>query len=204
MKDVRAANPFTFIFALQQNRNILDAVHGNDIEPLPGRLAVDFPQFVPGDLLISYKMVNLVFILDPDTLKIKWWRIGPWSRQHDADWNKNGYISVFSNNQPEDVKHSNIVTIVPNTFETNLLAKGSDYDFYSSFNGMHEVTGAGTTLVTSSRQGRVFEVNRKGDVVFDFVNSFDVTNDTTLHVSNARFFQSDFFEFDKPPACGNP
>lgn len=204
MKDVRAANPDTHIFALGPGKNIPDAVHGNDIEPLPKRLAADFPQFAPGDLLISYKMINLLFILDPDTLKIKWWRIGPWDRQHDGDWNKGGYISVFSNNQREDIKYSNIVTINPRTFESNIPLKGAAYNFYSPYNGMHEVTSAGTLLVTSSRQGRVFEVNREGDVVFDFVNSFAANKDQALHVSNARFLGQNFFEFDKPPTCGNP
>lgn len=204
MKDVRAANPDTHIFALGPGENLPDAVHGNDIEPLPQRLAADFPQFVPGDLLISYKMINLLFILDPNTLKIKWWRVGPWDNQHDGDWNKGGYISVFSNNQRGDIKYSDIVTINPGTFESNIPLRGAAYNFYSPYNGIHEVTSAGTLLVTSSRQGRVFEVNREGDVVFDFVNSFADDKDQALHVSNARFLEQNFFEFDKFPTCRNP
>ena len=69
---------------------------------------------------------------------------------------------------------------------------------------MHEVTSAGTVLVTSSRQGRIFEVNRDGRVVFDFINQFDAAAGEALHVSNARFLGPDFFDFEKLPACGNP
>ena len=204
MKDVRAANPDTHIFWLQPGKKLLDAVHGNDIEPLPKELAADFPQFSAGDLLISYKMVNLVFVLDPSTLKIKWWRIGPWNRQHDADWNKGGYISIFSNNQAADIKFSNIVTITPENFESRIPVKGAEYNLFSSFNGMHQITAAATTLITSSRQGRVVEVNADGQVVFEFVNQFDPAAGTALHLSNARFLETGYFEFDEPPVCHKP
>lgn len=201
MKDVRAANPDTHIFWLQPSKKLPDAVHGNDIEPLPKALAGDFPQFSAGDLLISYKMVNLVFVLDPNTLKIKWWRIGPWNRQHDADWNKGGYISVFSNNQASDIRYSNIVTINPRNFESRIPVKGAEYDLFSSFNGMHQITDTGATLATSSRQGRIVEVNADGKVVFEFVNQYDPVAGTALHLSNAQFLGTGFFEFDKPPVC---
>ena len=50
--------------------------HGNDIDPLPAALAPDFPQFAPDDLVISYATTNLLFVLDPESLKVKWWRVG--------------------------------------------------------------------------------------------------------------------------------
>ncbi len=204
MKEVRKANPDLHIFDLQREPDVLNRVHGNDVEPLPAKLAADFPQFKQGDLLISYRTINLLFILDPESLKIKWWRIGPWDRQHDGDWNPGGYISVYSNNTRGLGEYSNIVSINPATYETDVLVKGREHNFYSAYNGMHEVTSAGTVLVTSSRQGRIFEVSREGKVVFDFINQFDAAAGEALHVSNARFLGPDFFDFEKLPACGNP
>jgi hypothetical protein len=202
MKEVRAANPHANIFDLQRTKNVElveHAVHSNDIDPLPQFLKADFPQFMAGDLLVSYHTTNLVFVLDPRTLQIKWWRVGPWDRQHDPDWNAGGFISVFDNNARGVGEYSNIVTIDPQTLKSKILIDGSQYQFYSVINGMHELTSTGTVMVTSSTQGRIFEVNRDGEVVFDFVNRF--SPDRTLHVSNARYLGKDFFHFQTPPNC---
>ncbi len=84
------------------------------------------------------------------------------------------------------------------------MVAGSRYEFFSRINGMHEVTNAGTILVTSTTQGRIFEVNGDGKVVFDFVNLFDADVNQTLHVSNARFLGPEFFQFEELPSCEDP
>jgi hypothetical protein len=76
---------------------------------------------------------------------------------------------VFSNNARGYGRHSNIIAIDPRTFEYETHVDGSKYDFYSRANGMHEIAEFGTVIVTSSTQGRAFEVGRNGEVVFDFV-----------------------------------
>ena len=205
MKDVREANPDKNIFDLQQAQGVDDAMHGNDIDPLPARLADAFPQFEPGDLLISYRTINLVFVLSPATLQIKWWRIGPWDRQHDPDWNPGGYFSVFSNNERKHqlkmTDFSDIVAIDPDTLKTRTLVAGSKYNFYSAINGKHEITEAGTILVTSSIQGRFFEVDNTGKLVFEFLNLYDREKNKNLTVSDARYLGPGFFNFDQPPRC---
>lgn len=201
MTDVRAANRHIHIFDLQRQPNVFDAVHGNDIDPLPRHLAPEFPNFEPGDLLVSFRTINLVFVLDPDTLEIKWWRVGAWDRQHDPDWNRGGYFSVFSNNERGVGEHSNIVAIDPGSYEHRILIDGSKFDFYSGINGMHQITDRGTILVTSSTQGRVFEVDQKGEIVFEFLNVYDAESAKTLRLSNARYLPTDYFDFEEHPTC---
>lgn len=201
MTDVRAANRLTHIFDLQQAEDVENSVHANAIEPLPLHLANTFPGFNPGDLLISYNTTNLLFVLDPVSLKVKWWRSGLWDRQHDPHWNPDGTISVLSNNSREVERgnrhHSDIVAIEPVSLQTRILIHGQEYDFLSMINGRQQLTDAGTLLITSSTQGRVFEVDRAGRVVFDFVNLYDAKKQLNLHLSNALYFGDRSFDPDQ-------
>ena len=171
--------------------------HGNDVEPLPKHLERYYPGFNAGDLLISLRSPNLIFVMDPDTLEVKWWRQGLTRRQHDPDWNDRGTITIFNNNMHR--KYSNILELDPKTFESRVLVDGKKYNFYSAARGKHQFLPDGGILVTSSIQGRVFEVDKHGNIVFEFINRF--SKGKNLLVSEALFLPEDFFK--ELPKC-NP
>jgi hypothetical protein len=192
MADVEKANPDIPIFDLRRAEayDATDSTHPNHIEPLPTRLDAAFPRFSPGDLVLSYQGTNLVFVIDPHSLKIKWWYFGAGDGQHDPDWHADGTISIFNNRyrakRREMPRYSTIVSIDPEVHAHRTVLNGAEYDFYSDINGHHEFTDDGTVIVTSAKQGRIFEVDLKtGEVVFDFVNAFDWDEARTLHVSEA-------------------
>jgi len=171
--------------------------HGNDIEPLTEELAAGFEQFEVGDLLISYATNNLVFILDPDTLEVKWWRVGVGDFQHDPDWEPDGHISLFNNQARLAVhgaKFSEIVSIDPKTYESRVIYSGEDNHFMSGWNGSHQLTRYGTRMITSSAQGWAFEVDEAGDTVFSFINLYDHKGNKTLFISDALRLPLDYFE----------
>jgi len=188
MADVEKTNPDIFIFDLHRKINVKNPTHPNDIEPLPSAMAGAYPKFSAGDLLISYHTTNLIFVIDPETLKIKWWYVGAGDRQHDPDWQSDASISIFSNNwranQRGVEQYSSIVSIDPQTHSHETIVDGGRYDFYSKINGRHQFTKYGSVIVTSSTQGRVFEVDlASGEVIFEFVNSYDWEDGRTLHLS---------------------
>ncbi len=74
-----------------------EILHTNKITELTFDMAKHFPSFEPGDLLISERTYNLIFVVNPETLKIKWYKIGPWLRQHDSEFSENGLIILFNN-----------------------------------------------------------------------------------------------------------
>jgi Arylsulfotransferase (ASST) len=205
MADVRRANPDLHLWklSLRWDTDTSHMTHGNDIEPLTPGMAAKFPGFKVGDLLISYAATNLIFILDPETLKVKWWRVGISDFQHDPDWEPDGQIAIFSNNQRSERKFSDIVTIDPETMEHHIVVDGSKLDFYSPANGRHELTEFGTRYVTSSQQGWAFEVDRSGKVVSSFVNVIDSAEGRALHLSEALRFKEDYFEPEFWKKCSN-
>jgi hypothetical protein len=178
--DIIAANPDIDILELRRHHpNFLttnakgrpgrwagDPFHLNDIEPLPRSLASSFPMFSPGDLLISARETNLIFVLDPSTLAIKWWHIGATIRQHDPDWSASGRVSVYNNRMARD--YSEIVEIDPATFARTVVVDGRSIDFYSRIRGKHQAIPGGGRLITSSQQGRTIELSAEGEIAAEF------------------------------------
>jgi len=205
LEKVISANPEIDIFGIRQldehNRSIWvedggGQWHPNDIDPLPAALASKYPQFKAGDLLVSLRSVDLVFVMDPDTLKVKWWRQGLVRRQHDPDWGQDGTITIFNNNMHRD--HSSIIGIDPKTYKSKVLLDGKKYNFYTHIQGKHQMLPGGGILTTSPQQGRVFEVDRKGKVVFEFLNVYDDQN-RALSISEAKNLPLDYFR--ELPKC---
>lgn len=202
LDDVAAANPDIDPFGIRQEDSpegsqwLHDRWHVNDIDPLPEAYASRFPGFEAGDLLVSLRSINLVFVMDPETLLVKWWRQGLVRRQHDPDWRADGWITIFDNNMHRG--YSRIVEVNPKTFEHRTAVPGAPYDFETWMRGKHQPMPGGGYLITSTQQGRVFETGANGEVTFEFVNLYDGRGEL-LVVSEARFLAPDFFE--ELPKC---
>lgn len=72
----------------------LDYSHLNDLQPVLS----DSKYWKKGDLFISLRHQNLVFLYRPSSNKIIWSQNGPWLRQHDIDILDSSRISIFGNN----------------------------------------------------------------------------------------------------------
>ncbi len=203
MLQVGRANPDIDIFGLRQadqygkSEYTDDFWHPNDVEPLPAEWADAYPQFEAGDLLVSLRSINLVFVVSPETMKVKWWRIGNWRRQHDPDWGPDGRIVVYDNNMHRGI--SRIVSLDPALWGVDTIVDGNRYDFYSEIRGKVQSHSGGSLLVTSPQQGRAFELNAAGEIQFEFESVYSDT--ANFHISEAQFLPEDYFTFDRFPDC---
>lgn len=156
-----------------------DVTHLNDVEELSAAMAPQFPAFAAGDLLLSMRNLNLLMVIDPNTERVKWHQTGPWMAQHDPDFQANGTISVFSNNDDRTetgalLGGSRIMEVDPSTGRTRVRYGGTPQQkMFSSRRGDHQYLDHGHVLIDESESGRVFEVNQQNDIVWEFINRYD-------------------------------
>ena len=162
-----------------------EIIHTNKVAELSTAMAAAFPQFAEGDLLVSVRTLNMLFVVDPRTWKIKWHQTGPFLRQHDAEFDPNGMISVFNNNTygnnadettKTDLsrpKVTNIMALDPRTGgATVLFGMKPGQEMLSDFRGDHQLTADGGMLITEFAAGRVIEV-KDGKVVWEYIDRHD-------------------------------
>ena len=175
-----------------------DIVHVNDVEELPTSLADRFPMFAPGDLMISMRKGSSVIVVDPKTLRIKWYQSGPWKGQHDPDFLPNGRILVFNNNDDADGKGrlfggSNIMEIDPATREiTYRYGMAPGQPMFTESSGKHQELPGGNVLVTEAKAGRLFEAEPGGRIVWEYINRYD-EKDVAVVTEGTRY-PDDYFQ----------
>lgn len=150
---------------------IKDILHPNDVEALTAAMAPAFPQFKAGDLLISLRNINLLAVIDRQTHAVLWAQYGPWKDQHDADFQPDGTITVFSNNI--DRNRSTIIQIDPKTGQSRDLFYATEANFNSYIMGKHQRLPNGNWMITSPIEGRVIEVTAQGEMVREWNNVID-------------------------------
>ena len=173
-----------------------DIIHVNDVEELPAQIADRFPMFAPGDLMLSMRKGERIIVVDPNTLRIKWYQTGPWRGQHDPDFLPNGKILVFNNNDDGEVGAiyggSNIMEVDPGSPEIAYrygIAAGER--MFTDSSGKHQPLPGGNVLVTESKAGRAFEAAPDGTVVWEFINRYDDTN--VAVITEATRYPDDYF-----------
>lgn len=180
---------------------LIDAFHFNDVEPLTEAKAAAFPQFAPGDLLISSRTLNTLFVIDPATLHIKWLRTGATLRQHDPDWGANGTITVFDNRLGRGA--SQIVSIDPKTDARKVVLDGSTIGFYSRIRGKHMRSARGDLMVASPQQGRAFEIGPDGNLLMDYYDLGPKGEGLNLALTQFTWAPPDTFN-QQELSCANP
>ncbi|RAH97365.1 hypothetical protein DLJ53_29660 [Acuticoccus sediminis] len=174
-----------------------DPFHANDVEPLTADLAPAFPMFEEGDLLISLRELNLVAVIEPDEGRLRWYRHGPWHRQHDPDFEPDGTITVFDNST--GLGRSRIRRVDPATGDvTDAVPLRDDARFYTWQRGKHQTLPNGNVLVTEAERGRVLEIAPDGSLVWEREVAWD--DDRNVIITEARHVPSTFFA-DGPPSC---
>jgi hypothetical protein len=148
-----------------------DYFHVNTINLLPPtRLGDRDPRFRAGNLLVCFRNVNQICVLDKDTKQILWvWGEGELEWPHHPVMLDNGNIVIFDNGVSRE--YSRIIEVNPLTEEIEWEYSGDPpQTFYSHTKGAAQRFPNGNTMICDSGNGRIFEVTREGEVVWEWFN----------------------------------
>ena len=130
-----------------------------------------------GDIVVSFRNISTVIIIDRRTGEIIW-KLGapPLSGQHAPTPLPNGNLLLFDNG-PHRLDHSMTFSRV---IEVELASKRivwkyqerREYEFYSPRISNAQRLPNGNTLICEGDFGRLFEVTVDGELVWEFVNPY--------------------------------
>ena len=172
-----------------------DPFHHNDAEPLRSDLASSYDQFSSGDVLISVRTLNLLFVIDPDNLKVKWWSQGHFQRQHDPDWAADGKIYVYDNRSfGKKSQIASLRTDIAGSDARETQVDGEALLWFEPSRGNHDLVERDSGynhLIVDDRDGRVLLIGSDNEIIFEIQNLLDA--DSALNVRSALWLsRSDF------------
>jgi hypothetical protein len=146
-----------------------DITHANTLEVLDGRIADMIPAFRKGNVLVSFRKLNSIAVVDMDAEEVVWVLSGMWLAQHQPTVLENGNILIFDNGGNRGP--SRVIEFDPVTQEIAWsYLGGRTKKFFSKSCGSNERLPNGNTLITESDNGRVFELTRDHEIVWDYRN----------------------------------
>jgi len=139
--------------------------------------------------LLSLRHVHALAIIDMVAREVVWVKQGPWRMQHEATFVEGG-ILFFDNVGLGD--RSRVLEIDPETSE--ILWEYAEEGFYTKGRGAQQRLPNGNTLISESERGRIFEITRSGETVWEYINPRTAPRDdsTVLAILRAERLPADF------------
>ncbi len=128
-----------------------------------------------GNLLVSFRNISSVIMIERAPGDVIW-RLGspPLAQQHDSRPLANGNVLIFDNGthrRDYPATFSRVIEVDPRTDE--IVWQYTDqslYEFFSPYISGAPRLANGNTLICEGCHGRIFEVARAGEVVWEYVN----------------------------------
>jgi len=177
-----------------------DVLHTNTVKVLTPAFAAHHDFAEPGQVLLSFRNRDALALLDFGKGKITWASCGPYRRQHDPDPLDNGRILLFDNQgHAGPGGPSRLIEFDPATQAIAWSYAGDDdHFFFSLLRSTQQLLPNGNVLVTESDRGRLFEMTRKGQFVWDYRNPATLDGDlsTIAVLSGAARFLPEKLHFE--------
>jgi len=152
----------TETITLQDHRD--EWTHANTVAELPD-----------GDLVVSFRNISTVAIIDRGSGAVRW-KLGspPLSQQHDPRPLPNGNVLIFDNGphrRDHPAPFSRVIEVDPRTSAVVWEYRDQSlFDFFSPYISGAQRLANGNTLICEGCDGRIFEVTSDHQVVWEYIN----------------------------------
>jgi hypothetical protein len=149
-----------------------DWAHTNCVEVLPDNpTAKEDERFRAGNYLFSMARTEVVGVIDGESGEVVWaWGPGTLDSVHMPSMLDNGHLLIYVNGSRR-LGYTRIIELDPLIGEIVWAYKAdSPQGFYSPSRGSCQRLPNGNTLISDADNGRLFEVTREGDMVWEFMN----------------------------------
>jgi hypothetical protein len=158
------------------NREAKDPTHINSIRELPANRWFDRgdDRFRPGNLLVSARNLNTVFIIDKRSGEVVWQYCDRLDYQHEAVMIPPGrpgagLVLLFNNGLKNLYAYRKSSVVAVNPMNEDVVWSYSDRLFFSAIAGTQQSLPNGNLLIVSSHGGRVFEITPDGEIVWQWI-----------------------------------
>jgi len=134
------------------------------------------PRFQKGNIIFSYCHLDTIGIIDYLTGEIVWaWGPGILEEQHAPTMLDNGNLLIFDNGVTRD--WARIIELNPLTEEIVWEYHAEPKkDLHSGYGSNASKLPNGNILICVSDKNQILEITPEGEIVWDFISTFNVTN----------------------------
>lgn len=175
-----------------------DILHLNKVELFPAKRFRE-GIFKKGDLVVSLRNLNTVFVFNRETERIRFISTGNFVRQHDPVFIDGNTFSVFDNNvafPPQCTLRSRIAIVSALDGTVKTYYQGTrERPFYTVVCGKHRWLPNGNVLIIEACRGRAFEVNPQGEIVWQYLNYIDKQKGVVGLIEDVQRLPLDYARF---------
>lgn len=190
-----------YLASIPSDERMGDHTHANTIALIPEAFADKHGFCQAGDLMISLRNPGMLAILNLEREEIVWAARGIWKRQHDCDPLENGNILLFDNRgRYGPGGNSRILEWNPANGAIEWCYCGTEESPFESLSrGCQQLLPNGNVLITEANNGRLLEVTRDRQVVWEFNNPhrFGENNEYVAAVCSGQRIAADELTFLK-------
>jgi hypothetical protein len=164
-----------------------DRMHNNNVDVLTAAQATAIPGAKAGDVLLSLRETGALAVLSLAENRIAWATRGSWFMQHDPDLLPNGNILLFDNRGNWSRQgQSRVMEFDPHTEAVvwqfppsgdGKMKRG----LFTGIRGEQAVLPNGSILINETQAGRVLEVTRDHEVVWEYACPVVLEGDAGYH-----------------------
>lgn len=149
-----------------------DPLHVNTVDWLGPKDIAALGFGKPGDVLVMFRQINLLALVDPGADRIVWAMHGDWLAPHDPHVLANGHILMFDNlGNMKPGNPSRVIEFDPHNDQIVWTYDGpADRPLDSPIRSTDQRLANGDTLITESDGGRMIEVTPGGEVVWEYIS----------------------------------